>query len=291
MKKGTLLDIKLTGFNLFDRGKVRDIFEVGDDLLVVGTDRIFAFDRVYPGGVPGKGEIVTALTVWAFKNARGICDNYIVSARVDDFPPSLKSHADLLRGRSLLVKKVTPIRLECVVRGFLYGQAWKAYRRGETFWEEKLPAGMKQAQELPRPIFTPARKKRSGEDENIGWADLKLLLGEEEAEELKRLSLRFYRRLRRDWEKRGFFLADTKFEFGLLDERVVLINEASTPDSSRFWKINNYRPGHIQDSWDKDILENYLRRKSWSPGSPPIPISDYIRRKMEERFRELVSLV
>lgn len=291
MKKAPLLDVSLPGFSLFDRGKVRDIFEVGDNLLVVGTDRIFAYDRVYPGGVPGKGEIITALTVWAFKNCRGIRDNYVISSRIDDFPTPLRSHADLLRGRSLLVKKVTPIRLECVVRGFLYGQAWKAYQRGEIFWDDKLPAGLKQAQELPRPIFTPARKNRSGEDENINWPDLKLLLGEEEAEKLKNLSLRLYRRLREDWEKRGFLFADTKFEFGLIGARPVLINEASTPDCSRFWKIKNYRPGQIQDSWDKDILENYLRRKGYSPGSPPIPISGYIRRKMEERFHELLSAI
>ena len=150
---------------------------------------------------------------------------------------------------------------------------------------------MKLAQELSRPLFTPARKMRSGEDENIAWADLILLLGEKRAEELKALSLKLYQKFRGEWEKRGFIFADCKFEFGLKGNKLILINEASTPDCSRFWRVKDYRPGQFQDSWDKDILENYLRRKRWSPGSPPIPISDYIRRKMRERFRELLSLI
>lgn len=291
MKEEPLVDINLPDFNLFDRGKVRDVFEVGKDLLVVATDRIFAYDRVYPGGLNGKGRIFTALTDWAFGQVSDLVNNYIISSQVKDFPSSLKPYASLLKGRSLLVKRVDPIRVECVVRGFLYGQAWRAYQRKDFFWGYKLPSGMKQAQELRQPLFTPARKMRSGEDENINWQDLTVLLGEKRAEELKELSLKLYQKFRSEWEKRGFIFADAKFEFGLSGKQLLLINEASTPDCSRFWKISDYRVGQIQDSWDKDILENYLRPKGWSPGSSPIPISDYIRKKMRERFKELLSLI
>ena len=189
------------------------------------------------------------------------------------------------------MKKVEPIRLECVVRGFLYGQAWKLYRQGEFFWGLKPPRGLALAQEFPEPLFTPARKVRTGDDENITFSDLAILLGEEKASKIKEVSLALYHRLREEWKKRGFIIADTKFEFGEREGKLILINEASTPDSSRFWKISDYRPGQIQDSWDRDLLETYLNRKKWSPGAPPIPISAYMRRKLAERFHHLSSLL
>ncbi len=291
MKKEPILDVKLPDFTLFDRGKVRDIFEVEGGLLVVTTDRIYAFDRVYPAGLVGKGKVLNQITLWGFDQARSFLPNYVISSRFEDFPSSLEPYSELLRDRSFLAEKITPIPLECVARGYLYGQAWKGYRQGDFFWGKKLPSGLKLAAELTEPIFTPARKNRSGEDENISWPDLQVLLGEERAEELKDFSLKIYRKLRGEWEKRGFILADTKFEFGLLKDRLVLINEVGTPDSSRFWKTSAYRPGQIQDSWDKEILEDYLRRKGWNTGSPPIPISDYIRKKLRDRFAELLSLI
>jgi len=286
-----LLDVEIPELPLYDRGKVRDVFTVGDDLLSVATDRVFAFDRVYPGGIPGKGCVLTACTLWTFGLARDLAENYVVSSRVEDFPPALASRAGVLAGRSLLVRKVDPIRIECVVRGFLYGQAWKLYRGGEYFWGLTPPEGLLEASELPEPIFTPARKVRSGEDENITFSELEALLGEEKAAKMRDVSLALYRRLRAEWAKRGFIIADTKFEFGEREGKVILINEAGTPDSSRFWRISDYRPGADQDPWDRDLLEDYLRRRKWSPAAPPIPISPAIRRRLAERFQSLASLL
>ncbi len=283
--------MELPEFPLYDRGKVRDVFTVGEDLLSVATDRIFAFDRVFPGGLPGKGKVLTACTLWAFNLARDLIENFVISSRVEDFPPALASRAPILSGRSLLVKKVDPIRIECVVRGFLYGQSWKLYRGGDFFWGQKLPDGLRLAGELPEPIFTPARKVRTGEDQNISFADLEALLGEEKAAKIKETSLALYRRLRSEWARRGFIIADTKFEFGEKEGKLCLINEAATPDSSRFWRISDYRPGQLQDSWDRDLLEAYLLRGKWSPGAPPLPVSPSIRRKLAERLQSLASLL
>ncbi len=291
MNDKIILDMNLPGFELFDRGKIRDVFEVGEALLVVTTDRVYAFDRIFPGGLCGKGRVLTALTVWSMELVRDLIDNYVITARVDEFPDELKKYSQFLRGRALLTKKIVPIRVECVVRGYLYGQAWRAYQKEEFFWGSKLPSGMTLAQELPRLLFTPARKERSGDDENINEEELAVLLGEERARQLRDLSIAIYRRLREEWQKRGFILADTKFEFGMLGDQLLLINEVGTPDCSRIWKASEYRPGHIQDSWDKEILEHYLRRKGWSPASPPMPFSNYIRRKLQARFEELASLI
>ncbi len=286
-----LLQAELPGFSLYDRGKVRDVFAVGEDLLSVATDRIFAFDRVHPGGITGKGRALTACTLWTFGLARDLIGNYVVSSRVEDFPPALAAASGLLAGRSLLVRRVDPIRVECVVRGFLYGQAWKLYRGGGFFWGLQPPGGLRLAEELPEPIFTPARKVRSGEDENITLSDFAAHLGEEKAAVIREASLALYRRLRAEWAKRGFIIADTKFEFGVREGEILLINEAATPDSSRFWRISDYRPGRLQDSWDRDLLESYLLRKKWSPAAPPLPVSPLIRRRLAERFGHLASLV
>jgi phosphoribosylaminoimidazole-succinocarboxamide synthase len=291
MNDKIILDINLPGFELFDRGKIRDVFEVGDDLLVATTDRVYAFDRIFPGGLTGKGRVLTALTVWSMELARGLIDNYVITSRAEEFPEPLKKYSGLLEGRSFLTKKIVPIRVECVARGYLYGQAWGAYQKGDFFWGSKLPSGMRLAQELPRILFTPARKERSGDDENINEEELAVLLGEERARQLREITIAIYERLREEWAKRGFILADTKFEFGLLGDRLLLINEVGTPDCSRIWKASEYRPGQIQDSWDKEVLEHYLRRKGWSPASPPMPFSNYIRRKLQERFEQLVSLI
>ncbi len=286
-----ILDIKLPQVPLFDRGKIRDVFEAGENMLVVTTDRIYAFDKVYPGGMAGKGGILNALTLHSFKLAEPLVPNYLITSRVEDFPPEFKRFEEVLKDRTFLARRVKPVRLECVVRGFLYGQAWRAYRKGESLWEGRLASGLQQASELRRPIFTPARKNRTGDDENISRPDLNILLGESRAEELKKLCLKIYKVLRDEWEKRGFLLADTKMEFALVNDRLMLINEAGTTDCSRFWKRSAYRPGRVQDSWDKEILENYLRRKGWNPTRPPIPVSDYILRKMRDRFEELVSSI
>ena len=291
MKQEPLIEIIIPGIPLHDRGKIRDVFKVGDDILVVTTDRVYLFDRVYPEGLAGKGRVLTALTLRAFELTGDIVPNYLISSRVDEFPPPLNNYKEILAGRSLLTEDIAPIRLECVVRGYLYGQAWQAYRAGDRSWLPPLPAGLELAGELPRPIFTPARKDRGNNDENLGWKDLVALVGEERAEEVRDLTLKIYERMREVFAQAGFILADTKFEFGEKDGRICLINEACTPDCSRIWKKSEYRPGRIQDPWDKEILENYLKDAGWSPGDPPRPLSPEILEKTRERFAELASLI
>ena len=285
-----LLEVNIPGIPLFDRGKIRDVFKVGHDLLVVTTDRVYLFDRVYPVGLAGKGKVLTDLTLHTFGLVRDLIPNYVITCQVEELPPPFNAHPEILAGKSFLTEKVSPIRLECVVRGFLYGQAWKAYRDGDRSWLPPLPSGLEQAEELPRPIFTPARKNRTGDDENLDWDGLTVLVGEERAEELRELSLNIYKRMSEDWAKRGFLLADTKLEFGLKDSELLLINEAGTPDCSRIWKMKEYHPGRIQDCWDKDILENFLRDAGWSPDDPPIPIPETLLQTARERFKELLPV-
>lgn len=286
-----LLKVDIPGIPIYDRGKIRDVFKVGDDILVVTTDRVYLFDRVYPAGLSGKGRVLTALTLRAFELTDDIVPNFLITSRVDDFPPPLNNSLGILRDRSLLTEEITPIRLECVARGYLYGQAWRAYRNGDWSWLDPLPDGLGLAGELPHPIFNPARKDRGNNDENLGWKDLVALVGEERAEEVRDLTLKIYERMRGVFARSGFILADTKLEFGEKDGRICLINEACTPDCSRIWKESEYRPGRFQESWDKEIMEDYLKTAGWSVGDPPILLPVEILEKTRERFAELVSMI
>ncbi len=284
------MEVAIPGRRLYDRGKIRDVFAAGEGILVVTTDRVYLFDRVYPAGLAGKGRVLTALTLKTFETVRDLVPNYVLSSRVEDYPPPFNSHRELLEGRSFLTRKVEPVRLECVARGYLYGQAWEAYRTGGSPWLPPLPAGLKQAEELPAPLFTPAKKSRTGEDRNLGRKELVELVGEERADRIERITLEIYRRMREVFGRAGFILADTKFEFGEADGRLLLINEACTPDCSRIWKASRYRPGRIQDPWDKEILENYLREKSWSPPADPLPLPEPLLTETRRRFAELLPI-
>jgi len=285
-----LLTADVFGLPLYDRGKIRDVFAAGEDILVVTTDRVYLFDRVYPVGLAGKGRVLTALTLETFARSGDLLPNYVISADVEEYPPPFNSRPDLLAGRSYLTRKVVPIRLECVARGFLYGQAWEAYRSGGRPWLPPLPAGLKQAEELPAPVFTPAKKSRTGEDRNLSREELVEMVGEERADRIGRITLEIYRRMREVFARAGFILADTKFEFGERDGRLHLINEACTPDCSRIWKKSRYRPGVIQDPWDKEILENYLREKGWSAPAPPLDLPKPLLAETANRFADLLSL-
>jgi len=282
-----LLETVIPGLDLYDRGKVRDVYSAGEDILVVTTDRVFLFERVWPQGLAGKGEVLTALTLLTFEEVSDLVPNYVVTARVEEYPPPFNRFPELLAGRSYLTEKVEPIRVECVVRGYLYGQSWQAYRAGDHSWLPPLRAGMELAAELPEPVFTPARKNREGDDENLNPAGLVELAGEGRADELRRLSLAIYSRMREVFARAGFILADTKFEFGEKDGRLLLINEACTPDSSRIWKADRYRPGRTQDPWDKEILQDYLASRGWSPGDPFVPLPPGLLAEAGRRFREL----
>lgn len=259
-------------FPVFRRGKVRDVYEVGGDrLLIVATDRISAFDCVMPEGIPGKGAILTQVANFWFGATGDLLPNHLVATRVEDYPAELAPFADQLRGRSVLVRKTEPLPVECVVRGYLAGSGWKEYQASGAVCGIPLPAGLTLADRLPEPIFTPATKAESGHDENISFERFAAILGGARAEELRRLALALYRRGSELAAARGILLADTKFEFGLLDGRVILIDEALTPDSSRYWLADQWKPGANPPSLDKQFLRDHLESlKDWDK-TPPAP--------------------
>ncbi|MBS1767720.1 MAG: phosphoribosylaminoimidazolesuccinocarboxamide synthase [Acidobacteria bacterium] len=259
-------------FPVFRRGKVRDVYEVGaDHLLIVATDRISAFDCVMPEGIPGKGAILTQVANFWFGATKDLVPNHLVATRVEDYPAGLAAHADALRGRSVLVKKTDPMPVECVVRGYLAGSGWKEYQASGTVCGLALPGGLQLADRLPEPIFTPATKAESGHDENISFERFAEIIGMSRAKELRDLALSLYRRGSELAAERGILLADTKFEFGILDGKVMLIDEALTPDSSRYWLADSWKPGANPPSLDKQFLRDHLESlKDWDK-TPPAP--------------------
>ena len=255
------------------RGKVRDVYDLGDTLLVVATDRISAFDVVMPNGIPGKGRTLTALSLFWFDYLRSnALGDHLISADVEQYPSVLKSHADTLRGRSMWVKKASVVPIECVARGYLAGSGWVEYQKSGTVCGVKLPAGLRQCEELKSPIFTPAAKAETGHDQNIDFATMVGTVGSQLATTLRDHTLRLYTRARDYARTRGIIIADTKFEFGKLpDGSIILIDEVLTPDSSRFWPVDGYEPGHDQPSFDKQFVRNWLATQAWDK-TPPGPV-------------------
>lgn len=273
------------------RGKVRDIYDLGDHLLLVATDRISAFDVVLPDGIPGKGRVLTQLSRFWFRQTEDIVKNHIVSAEVRDFPEILRVHADQLDGRSMLVKKATPLPVECIVRGYISGSAWKEYCETKTICGAPIKKIMRESEALDEPIFTPSTKATEGHDVNISFDEMRRIVGEETAERARDASLRLYAKARDKALQKGIIIADTKFEFGLLGGELIVIDEMLTPDSSRFWSLNNYTPGGAQDSFDKQIVRDYLNRLSWdkTPPGPSLPAEVINRTAM--RYREILSIL
>ena len=263
----------LPGLPLLGRGKVRDIYDLGERLLIVATDRISAFDSVLPTGIPEKGRVLTALSVFWFHRVRELTPTHLVTADLDAMGHGLAGHRDVLDGRTMLVVRTEPILVECVVRGYLAGSGWREYRRAGTVCGEALPAGLVEASELPEPIFTPAIKASSGHDENISFAQAADRLGADLAATLRDRSLAIYRTARDYARERGILIADTKFEWGIRDGEVLLIDEAITPDSSRFWPMDQYAPGGTQPSFDKQPVRDWLEASGWDkePPAPPLP--------------------
>lgn len=259
-------------FPVFRRGKVRDVYEVGGGrLLIVATDRISAFDCVMPEGIPGKGAILTQVANFWFRATEDLVPNHLIATQVLDFPPELAPFRDALQGRSVLVAKTEPLPVECVVRGYLAGSGLKEYQASGTVCGIALPQGLSLADRLPEPIFTPATKAESGHDENIPFERFAAIVGAARAEELRALSLALYRRGAELAAARGILLADTKFEFGILDGRVILIDEALTPDSSRYWLAESWRPGVNPPSLDKQFLRDHLESLEDWDKTPPAP--------------------
>jgi phosphoribosylaminoimidazole-succinocarboxamide synthase len=273
------------------RGKVRDIFDLGDRLLIVATDRLSAFDVVMPTPIPDKGRVLTQLSLFWFHLLRDVIPNHVLSSR--DFPPPFDRHTEDLAGRSMLVRKTQPLPIECVARGYLSGSGWKEYRATGKICGIPLLRGLKESDKLPEPIFTPATKATSGHDENIPFDRVAEILGRPLAEKVRAVTLDLYRRAAAYAEPRGILLADTKFEFGELDGELIWIDEALTPDSSRFWSASLYNPGGPQPSFDKQFVRDYLERIRWSktPPGPELPpdVVAGTRAKYREAFRILVG--
>ena len=285
----TIRETHFAGIAPVARGKVRDIYDLGERLLIVATDRLSAFDVVMPTPIPDKGRVLTQLSLFWFQHLHDLIPHHVLSATA--FPPPFDVYRDELAGRSMVVRKTEPLPIECVVRGYLSGSGWKDYRGTGSICGIALPAGLRESDRLPEPIFTPATKATSGHDENISFAQAAALIGKELAERVRAVSLEIYRRAAAYAEPRGVILADTKFEFGLLNGELIWIDEALTPDSSRFWPAALYRPGGAQPSFDKQFVRDYLESIRW-PKTPPGPeLPERVVSATREKYREAYRLL
>ncbi len=273
MNNEPLLHLDLPGIPKVKSGKVREVFDLGDSFLFVASDRISAFDCVLPNGIPRKGEVLTQISHFWFEQTEKLVPNHRLARAQDPLPAALQPFAAQLAGRSMIVKKAQPLAVECIVRGYLAGSGWKEYRRDGTVCGLPLPDGLQESSELPEPIFTPSTKAESGHDENISFAEAERILGVDIARQASELSLTIYRSARDYARQRGIIIADTKFEFGLLGGKLILIDEVLTPDSSRFWPADQYRPGQGQPSFDKQFVRDYLETLDWNkqPPAPSLP--------------------
>jgi phosphoribosylaminoimidazole-succinocarboxamide synthase len=273
MANEPLLQLELPGIKKLKSGKVREIFDLGDSFLFVASDRISAFDVIMPNGIPRKGEVLTQISYFWFAQTESFQPNHLISHAGDPLPQNLQRFAEKLDGRSMIVKKAKPLAIECVVRGYLAGSGWKEYKQNQSVCGIKLPAGLKDGSELPEPVFTPATKAETGHDENISFEEAAKIVGNDIAERARAASLKIYNFARDYARKRGIIIADTKFEFGLLDGQLILIDEVLTPDSSRFWPADQYQPGKSQPSFDKQFVRDYLETVDWdkTPPGPVIP--------------------
>lgn len=267
------------------RGKVRDVYDLGDQLLIVATDRISAYEVVIPSGIPDKGKILTAISLFWFERFGRQFEHHLIASRMRDFPPELARFSSQLQGRSMLVKKAKVIPFECVARGYLAGTGWKEYHRTQAVCGVALPPGLKQSDRLPEPIFTPATKETSGHDINISYDEFESRVGAELAADLRDRTLRLYSAAANYAASRGVIIADTKFEFGKLpDGRVILIDEVLTPDSSRFWPADDFEPGHDQPSFDKQYVRNYLDAQPWNRTHPAPDLPPEVTMGTRERY-------
>lgn len=282
-----LLKTNLGDTPLLGRGKVRDLYAVGDALLLVATDRISAFDHVLATGIPGKGKILTQISLFWFDLLKDLTANHLITAEVSEFPAVLLPYADQLEGRSMLVKRARMFPVECVARGYLAGSGWKEYQAGGTVCGIPIPAGLKDGSRLPEPIYTPATKGEAGtHDENISFATTEKLVGAADAAELRRLTMAIYKRAVEHAGKNGIILADTKFEFGRIGDGIILADEVLTPDSSRFWESSAWKPGGAQPSFDKQFVRDYLESIHWNKQAPAPGLPDDVVERTQAKYLE-----
>ena len=286
MNDEPLLQIDLPGVRKVKSGKVREVFDLGDRLLFVATDRISAFDCIMPNGIPRKGEVLTQISHFWFEKFAALVPNHLLARARDPLPDKLRQFSARLEGRSMIVKKARPLAIECVVRGYLSGSGWKEYQRSQTVCGIRLPEGLTESAQLPEPIFTPATKAETGHDENIPFARAVEIVGAEIAAQARAFSLQIYRAACAHARERGIIIADTKFEFGAFDGKLILIDEVLTPDSSRFWPADEYEAGRGQPSFDKQFLRDYLERIAWNKQPPAPPLPDYVVQKTQEKYLE-----
>ena len=279
-------DLKLIG-----RGKVRDIYDLDDKLLIVSTDRLSAFDVILPEGIEGKGKVLTALSKFWFDKTSHIIDNHLITTDVSKMPEVCQKYKDVLEGRSMLVKKAKPLLAECVVRGYITGSGMKDYLKTGAVCGIKLPAGLKEADKLPEPIFTPSTKADVGHDESISFEKMCEIVGSDYAKQMRDYTIAIYKFASELSLKKGIIIADTKLEFGLYDGKVILIDEVLTPDSSRFWFADKYAPGKVQDSMDKQIVRNYLETLDWNKQAPGPVLPKNISDETSKRYKEIAELL
>ncbi|MBN1932729.1 MAG: phosphoribosylaminoimidazolesuccinocarboxamide synthase [Desulfobacterales bacterium] len=278
--------------NLIKRGKVRDIYDLGDMLLMVATDRISAFDVTMPNPIPGKGKVLTELSLFWFEIIKSLIPNHVISSDVEKYPTVCKPYAEILRGRSMLVKKAEPIPIECVVRGYISGSGWKSYLENKSICGISLPLGLKECEKLAEPIFTPSTKEEIGlHDINIEFEEVSKRIGKTLAEKLKKFSLAIYHEGAKIADKNGIIIADTKFEFGLLGKEIILIDEILTPDSSRFWPKDSYQPGGSQQSFDKQYIRDYLISIKWNKKPPAPSLPEEVIKNTKEKYIKALKLI
>ena len=271
---------------LFRRGKVRDVYEVGSSLLVVSTDRISAFDVILPNAIPNKGAVLNRISVFWFDFTKDIIPNHLITADVDAYPENLKKYKDVLANRSMLVKKTKPVSFECVVRGYLAGSGYKEYKKSQSICGIKLPAGLKESDKLPEAIFTPATKEEVGHDINVSNGYMEEKIGKRTSAFLKEASLKIYKKCSDYAEAKGIIIADTKFEFGFDGDKIILIDEVLTPDSSRFWPKAQFTPGSLQASYDKQFVRDYLESIKWDKNPPAPELPQDVIEKTEAKYKE-----
>ena len=288
----SVLETKFSDLNLVRKGKVRDIYDTGKAFLMVTTDRLSAFDVVLPDGIPGKGKVLTKISAFWFKQMEPLIGNHLISTNVADFPEVCQKYAETLEGRTMLVKKAEPLPVECIVRGYISGSGWKSYKESGTLCGINLPKGLTESDRLPEPLYTPSTKAEVGDhDINIDFAKTVDLIGKERATKLRDLSVEIYLRGAELALKKGIIIADTKFEFGLVDDEIILIDEVLTPDSSRFWPMDTYAPGGAQKSYDKQFVRDWLISSGWDQKAPGPKLPTDVIEGTAGKYQEVLELI
>ena len=283
--------VELKGVPLFRRGKVREVYDLGENLLIISTDRISCFDVILPTLIPEKGRLLTEISKFWFDLTKDIVANHLVSTDVNDYPKELAQYKEILFGRSMLVKKAKPLPVECIVRGYISGSGWKDYKKTGSICGIKLPQGLQESDELPEVIFTPSTKADVGHDENVSQDYIEQQIGKNIADKIKELSIAVYTKARDYAEKRGIIIADTKFEFGMIDNKIILIDEVLTPDSSRFWPKDKYESGKSQPSFDKQFVRDYLETLDWDKTSPGPELPAEIVDKTTKKYQQALDIL